>query len=77
MALGDGQGKDVSSSARRANSDRAHLRRADATYVSGSSDETLIVWNLDTGHIKRRLEGHADRVWSVACPATLASRVDR
>ena len=34
--------------------------------VSGSSDNTIKVWNLDTGKEERTLEGHSSYVTSVA-----------
>jgi WD40 repeat protein len=34
--------------------------------VSGSSDNTLRLWNLETGQEMRKLEGHTDNVTSVA-----------
>jgi WD40 repeat protein len=34
--------------------------------VSGSSDKTLRVWDLETGECLRVLEGHTDSVWAVA-----------
>ena len=34
--------------------------------VSGSNDQTIKVWNLNTGELERTLEGHASRVISVA-----------
>lgn len=33
--------------------------------VSGGRDNTVILWNADTGEIVRRLEGHSDWVWDV------------
>ncbi|MEM6284686.1 MAG: TIR domain-containing protein, partial [Chloroflexota bacterium] len=36
------------------------------TVVSGSSDTTLIVWDVDSGQALRTLSGHFDRVLSVA-----------
>ncbi|NJP08683.1 MAG: WD40 repeat domain-containing protein [Leptolyngbyaceae cyanobacterium RU_5_1] len=34
--------------------------------VSGSSDRTVKLWNVDTGECLQTLEGHTRRVWSVA-----------
>jgi len=34
--------------------------------ASGSSDNTVRLWDVATGNELRRLEGHADWVWSVA-----------
>jgi len=35
--------------------------------VSGSSDSTICIWNVETGHmVSRFLKGHNDSVWSVA-----------
>jgi WD40 repeat protein len=34
--------------------------------VSGSSDKTLRVWDLESGQTLRTLEGHTDTVWRVA-----------
>ncbi|KAJ5225761.1 hypothetical protein N7468_006986 [Penicillium chermesinum] len=34
--------------------------------ASGSSDETIKLWDPATGTLKRTLEGHSDMVWSVA-----------
>ncbi|UKO98211.1 serine/threonine-protein kinase [Nostoc sp. UHCC 0870] len=40
---------------------------ADATKLaSGSSDNTIKLWNLDTNEVKHTLKGHSDFVWSVA-----------
>jgi WD40 repeat protein len=36
------------------------------TFVSGSEDETIKVWHLQTGELLRTLEGHSIWVWSVA-----------
>ena len=36
------------------------------TIVSGSDDQTIKVWNLDTGELLHTLEGHSDSVNSVA-----------
>jgi WD40 repeat protein len=36
------------------------------TLVSGSSDKTIKIWNLDTGTLQKTLTGHTDGVWSVA-----------
>ena len=36
------------------------------TIVSGSGDNTIKVWNLDTGELLHTLEGHSDSVNSVA-----------
>jgi len=37
--------------------------------VSGSSDNTVQVWNLDSGECLRTLQGHTKGVDSVALPA--------
>ena len=34
--------------------------------VSGSSDKTVRIWNVNTGEMERVLEGHTDLVFSVA-----------
>jgi WD40 repeat protein len=34
--------------------------------VSGSDDETIKLWDLNTGRLVRSFEGHTDEVWSVA-----------
>ncbi len=34
--------------------------------LSGSWDKTLRLWDLDTGACLQTLEGHTDRVYSVA-----------
>jgi|GEM_PF-5419964 len=34
--------------------------------VSGSSDNTIKIWNLETGRLERNLTGHSDWVYSVA-----------
>src|SRR3954447_26124514 len=34
--------------------------------LSGSEDNTVRIWEVDTGRSLRVLEGHSDRVWSVA-----------
>ena len=36
------------------------------TIVSGSEDNSLKIWNLETGELVRTIEGHSDWVWSVA-----------
>jgi WD40 repeat protein len=36
------------------------------TFVSGSDDKTIKVWNLHTGELNRTLEGHSGMVNSVA-----------
>jgi WD40 repeat protein len=36
------------------------------TLVSASSDKTIKVWDVDTGHERATLKGHTDTVWSVA-----------
>ena len=38
----------------------------DLRLVSGSNDNTAIVWNVKSGHALLRLEGHVDRVQSAA-----------
>ena len=35
-------------------------------FVSGSNDNTIKVWNLDTGKEERTLEGHSNLVNAVA-----------
>ena len=37
--------------------------------VSGSSDKTLIVWDLESGRELRTLKGHSNSVWAVAVTA--------
>jgi WD40 repeat protein len=37
--------------------------------VSGSSDQTVCVWDLEAGKCLATLEGHADKVWGVAVTA--------
>ncbi len=37
-----------------------------AAAVSGSRDNTLILWDTATGRLQRRLQGHADWVWDAA-----------
>lgn len=34
--------------------------------VSGSADKTIILWELETGKLKRTFKGHTDKVWTVA-----------
>jgi WD40 repeat protein len=34
--------------------------------VSGGDDQTVRLWNVETGEIITTLQGHTDRVWSVA-----------
>ena len=34
--------------------------------VSGSSDKTVLIWDVTTGAEVTEMEGHSDRVWSVA-----------
>jgi WD40 repeat protein len=42
--------------------------------ISGSHDQTIKVWELDTGRLVRSLEGHTGPVWSVAVtPDSVAS----
>ncbi|HEY9844633.1 MAG TPA: caspase family protein, partial [Candidatus Caenarcaniphilales bacterium] len=36
------------------------------TLASGSGDQTIKLWNLQTGKLRHTLSGHADTVWSVA-----------
>jgi len=36
------------------------------TLVSGSQDQTIKVWHLDTGKLLRTLAGHSQAVWSIA-----------
>jgi WD40 repeat protein len=36
------------------------------TLASGSRDETIIIWDLNTGKRKQTLTGHTERVFSVA-----------
>lgn len=34
--------------------------------LSGSSDKSVIIWELETGNMVRKLQGHTDSVLSVA-----------
>jgi WD40 repeat protein len=36
------------------------------TIVSGSGDQTVKIWNLETGMLQRTLAGHTGEIWSVA-----------
>jgi WD40 repeat protein len=51
---------------------------ADERLASGSSDNTVIVWDLESGLPAQILEGHTDSVYSVAWSAEgrLASSAD-
>ena len=41
-------------------------RRAKPVLISGSLDNTIKVWDLDTGKATQTLFGHIEGVWSVA-----------
>jgi WD40 repeat protein len=47
---------------------------ADGRAVSGSSDETLRVWDLASGQCTRTLKGHTGWVWAVAVAVTADGR---
>ena len=34
--------------------------------ISGSADETIKIWDANTGECLKTLEGHLDIIWSVA-----------
>jgi len=50
-----------------------------AVIASGSRDQSVILWDAESGELLRTLEGHTDQVWTVAFSpdgATLASASD-
>jgi WD40 repeat protein len=38
----------------------------DGSLIASSSKSSIIVWDIQTGGLVRKLEGHTDIVWSVA-----------
>jgi F-box/WD-40 domain protein MET30 len=43
------------------------IRQSQLSLVSGSLDNTVKVWDIESGKVMRTLFGHIEGVWAVAC----------